>query len=666
MHWLVHADIPHTAENQPGFSGPLFPLCNQLSVLDPSSYFRRIFGRRHNIKMSKVYIGNLSLEVTEKELRNLFEQKAGITAQEISMKDGFAFVDVENNDLVEQAIEKLNELNLLGSVISVQPSLQKKKKPRSSAIIVHNIPPSVDVSVIETLLDSVGEVLSCNKGREGENGYSVQVRFSSPEEARKAIEELNKHELEGNTLRVKYRNPAGRNGRNPRQNYGGPGGNREQGSLPPDFDFPVRLLVPSDAVGAIIGKGGETIRKITEDTNAKVDIHRRENPGSTEKAVTLNGRPSEINAAVRRIIEIMVEEAQKKEKSEEIPLKILVHNNLVGRLIGRGGKSLKQIMEGSKAKVTVSPFHELTVYNPERTVCVYGSTEQCSKAEEQITSKLRKAYENFLQTVQPHQPNMFPGLNHMSSGLNHMGSSMFPSQEYSPNMNPYQPPGYMNGNGSGPMGQNSTSETVHLYIPKESVGPIIGLSGENIRISAKRANASIKISEAESETATERQVVIKGTPESQYKAQYDIFEKIRRERLFKDREFLRSEILVPKSLVGRIIGRGGVRVRELQRVTGASIDVPPSNPMEENGGGDNKGGGNQEEEEVLVTIEGPFFAIQSAQLQIRKLRNDVMERQTMHNYNRNVRGYRMGRGGRGGGRRPPNGRGNHDGGPMDQ
>lgn len=72
----------------------------------------------------------------------------------------------------------------------------------------------------------------------------------------------------------------------------------------------------------------------------------------------------------------------------------------------------------------------------------------------------------------------------------------------------------------------------------------------------------IQISEAESETATERQVVIKGTPESQYKAQYDIFEKIRRERLFKDREFLRSEILVPKSLVGRIIGRGGVRVSD--------------------------------------------------------------------------------------------------------
>lgn len=76
-----------------------------------------------------------------------------------------------------------------------------------------------------------------------------------------------------------------------------------------------RLLVPSDVIGAIIGKGGETIRKITEETKARVDIHRKENPGSSEKAVTLNGRPSEINAAVKRFMEIMAEEAQKKDKS---------------------------------------------------------------------------------------------------------------------------------------------------------------------------------------------------------------------------------------------------------------------------------------------------------------------------------------------------------------
>lgn len=44
-----------------------------------------------------------------------------------------------------------------------------------------------------------------------------------------------------------------------------------------------RILVPSDMVGAIIGKDGATIRNITTLTKARVDVHRRENLGSVEK-----------------------------------------------------------------------------------------------------------------------------------------------------------------------------------------------------------------------------------------------------------------------------------------------------------------------------------------------------------------------------------------------
>ena len=36
-------------------------------------------------------------------------------------------------------------------------------------------------------------------------------------------------------------------------------------------------------VGAIIGKDGATIRMITQRTNARVDVHRRENLGTAEK-----------------------------------------------------------------------------------------------------------------------------------------------------------------------------------------------------------------------------------------------------------------------------------------------------------------------------------------------------------------------------------------------
>ena len=41
--------------------------------------------------------------------------------------------------------------------------------------------------------------------------------------------------------------------------------------------------MPSDMVGAIIGKDGATIRGITQLTKARVDVHRRENVGSVEK-----------------------------------------------------------------------------------------------------------------------------------------------------------------------------------------------------------------------------------------------------------------------------------------------------------------------------------------------------------------------------------------------
>lgn len=39
-------------------------------------------------------------------------------------------------------------------------------------------------------------------------------------------------------------------------------------------------------------------------------------------------------------------------------------------------------------------LQDLTIYNPERTITVKGSTEACSNAEVEIMKKLREAYEN--------------------------------------------------------------------------------------------------------------------------------------------------------------------------------------------------------------------------------------------------------------------------------
>lgn len=44
-------------------------------------------------------------------------------------------------------------------------------------------------------------------------------------------------------------------------------------------------------------------------------------------------------------------------------------------------------------------LQDLTIYNPERTITVKGSTEACSNAEVEIMKKLREAYENDIVAV---------------------------------------------------------------------------------------------------------------------------------------------------------------------------------------------------------------------------------------------------------------------------
>lgn len=75
--------------------------------------------------------------------------------------------------------------------------------------------------------------------------------------------------------------------------------------------------------------------------------------------------------------------------------------------------------------------------------------------------------------------------------------------------------------------------------------------------------------------SNERKVTIIGPPEAQWKAQFMIFRKVGYEGLSVPQEAtLTVEIMVPSSQVGRIIGKGGSVVRELQRLTHAVIKLP--------------------------------------------------------------------------------------------
>ncbi|XP_011808775.1 insulin-like growth factor 2 mRNA-binding protein 2 isoform X14 [Macaca mulatta] len=293
--------------------------------------------------------------------------------------------------------------------------------------------------------------------------------------------------------------------------------------------------------------------------------------------------------------------------AEEIPLKILAHNGLVGRLIGKEGRNLKKIEHETGTKITISSLQDLSIYNPERTITVKGTVEACASAEIEIMKKLREAFENDMLAVNQ-QANLIPGLNLSALGIFSTGLSVL-SPPAGPRGAPPAAPYH-------PFAQYPEQEVVNLFIPTQAVGAIIGKKGAHIKQLARFAGASIKIAPAEGPDVSERMVIITGPPEAQFKAQGRIFGKLKEENFFNPKEEVKLEahIRVPSSTAGRVIGKGGKTVNELQNLTSAEVIVPRDQTPDEN-------------EEVIVRIIGHFFASQTAQRKIREIVQQVKQQE---------------------------------------
>uniref|UniRef100_A0AAY5EYR8 RRM domain-containing protein n=1 Tax=Electrophorus electricus TaxID=8005 RepID=A0AAY5EYR8_ELEEL len=546
--------------------------------------------------MNKLYIGNVSEQASALDLETIFEQWKIPFSAPFLLKTGYAFVDCPDDKIAMKAIDTLSgKVELHGKLLVVEHS------------------------VLDGLLAQYGTVESCEQVNTDTETAVVNVRYASKEQARQAVEKLNGFLMETYTLKVAFIPDeeastettigGGRRGgalRVPPQQ-----GSPSLGARPKlQSDIPLRILVPTQFVGAIIGKEGATIRNITKQTHSKIDIHRKENAGAAEKPITVHSTPEGCSSACRSIMDIMQKEALDTKITEEIPLKILAHNNFVGRLIGKEGRNLKKIEQDTGTKITISPLQDLTLYNPERTITVKGSVEACARAEEEVMKKLRESYENDVAAMNL-QSNLIPGLN-----LNALG--LFPSRTGG-GVSTSMVPGPLTGGQTAytSYGQPE-SETVNLFIPSLAVGAIIGKQGQHIKQLSQFAGASIKIAPADGVDAKQRMVVISGPPEAQFKAQGRIFGKLKEENFFGPKEEVKLEahIKVPSFAAGRVIGKGGKTVNELQNLTSAEVVVPRDQTPDEN-------------DQVVVKITGHFYASQLAQRKIQEILSQVRRQQEL-------------------------------------
>lgn len=147
------------------------------------------------------------------------------------------------------------------------------------------------------------------------------------------------------------------------------------------------MKIPSDTVGLLIGKGGQTIRQMQLRTGCSIQVQRDADadPNSNVRDVTLAGTPEQVQLG-RSEIERLVEAQATGQKAVPIDVPgmvtrvITVPNSMVGIVIGRGGETIKGIQARTGARVQVSK--DATA--PEREITLSGNDQAVGYAQHEI------------------------------------------------------------------------------------------------------------------------------------------------------------------------------------------------------------------------------------------------------------------------------------------
>ncbi|XP_059500363.1 poly(rC)-binding protein 3 isoform X15 [Stegostoma tigrinum] len=145
----------------------------------------------------------------------------------------------------------------------------------------------------------------------------------------------------------------------------------------------IRLLMHGKEVGSIIGKKGETVKKMREESGARINISEGNCP---ERIVTITGPTDAIFKAFAMIafkFEEDIDNSMSNSTATSKPpvtLRLVVPASQCGSLIGKGGSKIKEIRESTGAQVQVAG--DMLPNSTERAVTISGMPDaiiQCVK-----------------------------------------------------------------------------------------------------------------------------------------------------------------------------------------------------------------------------------------------------------------------------------------------
>lgn len=170
----------------------------------------------------KIYVGNIPFSVTKEELVDLYSEHGEVVDvyippnPETGEGRGFAFVTMKEADYLK-AIENTNGIEFGGRTLVVNEPLPPGKKAptrgnsKGTKLYVGNLSFYTVVQTLYDIFGEFGEVLDCYLPEDTETGGSRGFGFvtMAPEDAARAIKEIDGCEVDGRVIRVNEAQPKG-------------------------------------------------------------------------------------------------------------------------------------------------------------------------------------------------------------------------------------------------------------------------------------------------------------------------------------------------------------------------------------------------------------------------------------------------------------------------
>ncbi|KAL8163958.1 poly(rC)-binding protein 2 isoform X4 [Pogona vitticeps] len=315
----------------------------------------------------------------------------------------------------------------------------------------------------------------------------------------------------------------------------------------------IRLLMHGKEVGSIIGKKGESVKKMREESGARINISEGNCP---ERIITLAGPTNAIFKAFAMIIDKLEEDISSSMTNSTassrppVTLRLVVPASQCGSLIGKGGCKIKEIRESTGAQVQVAG--DMLPNSTERAITIAGIPQSIIECVKQICVVMLESPPKGVTIPYRPKPSSSPvifagGQDRYSSGsasYPHTAPSMClnsdlegPPQEAYTIQGQYAIPQPdltklhqlamqqshfpMSHGNTGFSGLDASAQTTshELTIPNDLIGCIIGRQGAKINEIRQMSGAQIKIANPV-EGSTDRQVTITGSAASISLAQY--------------------------------------------------------------------------------------------------------------------------------------------------